>query len=180
MSLGFLKSLSVLVLIGAVLLTGCTSSNVEQASCDQADWYELGRRDGSQGSSSDRLDQHRHACSKQFRPDWETMYTNGRNAGLVEYCEPKNGYELGRMGIAYLYVCPSTVEPKFVEAYRKGQRAHDLELESKRLDVQIDQLNQRLLVSNNKYDQKELSTELSQLKKVRAQKEKELSNYSKN
>lgn len=161
--------------IAIFLSTACSSLKVEQASCEQADWYELGRRDGSQGSPSDRLNQQRKACGKSFRADWESMYINGRNAGLVEYCEPRNAYELGRMGVAYLYVCPSTVEPQFISAYRKGQTAHDLEIESKRLDMQIDQLAQKLLLANNKYDQKELSDEMSELKKVRAQKEKELS-----
>jgi len=156
-------------------MTACSGAKVEQASCDQADWYELGRRDGSQGSTSERLSKHRQGCAKAFHANWETMYLNGRNAGLVEYCEPKNAYELGRMGIAYLYVCPSTVEQPFITAYRRGQRAHDLELESKRLDLQIDQLSQKLMVANNKYDQKEISSELSQLKKERALKDKELS-----
>ena len=78
------------------------------------------------------------------------------------------------MGIAYLYVCPSTVEPEFLAAYRKGQRAHDLELETKNLDAQIDQLNQRLLAAANKYDQKELVGEIESLKKLRSSKDKEL------
>ena len=175
MFIGLFKNLSLLVAFALLGLSGCSSMKSYQASCDQADWYELGRRDGSQGSTSDRLTQHRQPCAKQFHSDWETMYTNGRNAGLVEYCEPKNGFELGRMGIGYMYVCPSTVEPQFLNSYRKGQRAHDLELESKRIDLQIDQLAQRLLVSNNKYDQKEMSSELEQLKKLRSVKDKELS-----
>lgn len=158
-----------------LLISACTGAKVEHASCDQADWYELGRRDGSQGSTSERLNQHRQMCAKAFHANWETMYLNGRNAGLVEYCEPKNAYELGRMGIAYLYVCPSTVEQPFITSYRRGQRAHDLELENKRLDLQIDQLSQKLMVANNKYDQKEISSELTQLKKERALKDKELS-----
>jgi hypothetical protein len=156
------------------MLAGCSSTPHDEASCDQADWYELGRRDGSQGAPTDKLKDHRKSCTKNFRSDWESMYTNGRNAGLVEYCDPKNGYELGRMGVGYYYVCPSTVEPQFLLSYRRGQRAHELELQSKQLDLRIDQLSQKLLVANNKYDQQELTGELDQLRKQRAQKEREL------
>jgi hypothetical protein len=157
-----------------ITLSACASKSTDQATCEQADWYELGRRDGAQGTPSDRLGQHRNGCAKSFRSDWETMYTNGRNAGLVEYCDPKNGYDLGRMGMAYLYVCPSTVEPEFLSAYRRGQQAHDIEAESKRLEMEIDQLSQKLLVADSKFDQEELNSELEQLKKLHAQKEREL------
>lgn len=156
-------------------LSACASKSTDLATCDQSDWYELGRRDGSQGISSDRLERHQKRCDKGFRSDWETMYTNGRNAGLVEYCEAKNGYDLGRMGIAYLYVCPSTVEPQFLTAYRRGQQARDLELESKKLELEIDQVSQKLLIADNQPEQQELAAELTQLKKVRAEKERQLS-----
>src|SRR6202042_1372132 len=102
---------------------GCVEKQIvpDKTACEQTDWYELGRQDGSQGQPTDRLNKHQKACAK-VEPDWETVYTNGRNAGLVEYCEPKNGYELARMGIAYYYVCPSTVEAQFLSSYRKGQQ----------------------------------------------------------
>lgn len=157
-------------------LTSCTSApSADIATCEQADWYELGRRDGSQGSPTDRLSQHQKACPKNFTSEWETMYTNGRNAGLVEYCDPKNAYELGRMGGAYYYVCPSTVEPQFLTGYRRGQQARDLEIRNQKLDDQINQLAQKLVQTSSIYEQKELETELDQLKVLRAQNERELS-----
>lgn len=153
----------------------CASKNVDVATCEQADWYELGRRDGSQGTPTDRLTQHQKDCAKSFNPDWETVYTNGRNAGLVEYCEPKNAYELGRMGVAYHYVCPSTVEPPFLLSYRKGQDARELEIQNQKLDEQINDTTQKLIQSGDTYEKNELSTALEQLKKLRAKNDRELS-----
>src|SRR6185312_3631545 len=76
---------------------GCTSApkveTEKTASCETVDWYELGRRDGSQGTPTNKLSNRQKECAKAASPDWETIYTNGRNAGLVEFCDPKNGYE---------------------------------------------------------------------------------------
>jgi len=176
------KNLKVaLILLLASALSACSSGGTkEHASCERTDWYEIGRRDGSQGATSDKLAQHQARCGEALRDESETMYTNGRNAGLVEYCEPKNGYELGRMGIAYFYVCPSTVESAFLSAFRKCQRAHDLEVESNRLNLKIDELAQRLVASQNSFDQRQIASEITQLKRTRTQKEKELATITSN
>ena len=165
-----------ILLAGVVLLElACTTKSIERATCDQVDWYELGRRDGAQGLPTDHLVQLRKECGKTFRSDWETVFTNGRNAGLVEYCDAKNGYELGRMGGTYYYVCPSTVEPQFLTSYRKGQAARELEVLNKKIDLQIDQLAQKLVVVSDQHEQRQIASELDSLKKVRSKNERELS-----
>ncbi len=164
------------VLAGFVLLQlACASKSTDRATCDQSDWYELGRRDGAQGLPTDHLVQLRKDCGKTFRNDWETVFINGRNAGLVEYCDAKNGYELGRMGGTYYYVCPSTVEPRFLSSYRKGQSARELEVQNKKIDLQIDQLAQKLVVESDQHEQRQIASELDNLKKVRNKNERELS-----
>lgn len=166
----------ILFVSGAVLVAGCVSTKpvAQKSACDQTDWYEIGRRDGSQGSPTNKLTQHQKECSDKFSGDMETMYTNGRNAGLVEYCDPQNGYELGRMGVAYYYVCPSTVEPQFLSGYRRGQEARDLEQQNQKLDEQIDQLAQKLVTVNNTSEQEEVASQLDELKKTRAENEQKL------
>src|SRR4051812_38135359 len=127
-----------LLTTSSILLAGCVSAPVENSvtTCGHADWYELGRLDGSQGTPTDRLNEHQKDCVKKINPDWETIYTNGRNAGLLEYCDLKNAFELGRTGASYHYVCPSTVEQEFLSSYRKGQEARELEAENKKLEEQ--------------------------------------------
>lgn len=168
-------ALPLLVLVlGACTSGALKSSEPAKASCEQADWYELGRRDGSQGTPTDRLTGHQKECAKLSNPDWETVYTNGRNAGLVEYCDPKNAYELGRMGVAYYYVCPSTVEPQFLVSYRKGQQAREIELQNQKLDDQIDQLGQKLVTSNSVGEKQEIEHQIEELKATRAKNDQEL------
>jgi hypothetical protein len=173
--LAFLTALT-LVILG---LTSCSSAQIEQAGCDQKDWYELGRRDGGQGTPAGKWENLKKQCSGDFRADWENMYVNGRNAGLVEYCEDSNGYELGRAGTPYFYVCPSTMEPQFLSGYRRGQRARDLELEIRKLDAKIDSIAQRLVVTESGYDRTMLSSEMENLKRLRSQNDRQLDKISK-
>jgi len=160
-----------------MLFTACGSNPVvaDKPACAQADWYELGRLDGAQGSPADRFTQHQKECAKNFNAEWETMYNNGRNAGLVEYCDPKNAYELGRMGVTYYYVCPSTVEPQFLTGYRKGQQTRDIELQNQKLDEKIDQVTQKLTQTTSSNEVDELKVQLEELKQTRAKNEQELS-----
>lgn len=158
-------------------LTACVSDPkvADKPVCAATDWYELGRLDGAQGSPVDRFKAHQNRCPKDFRADWETMYTNGRNAGLVEYCDPHNAYELARSGVEYFYVCPSTVEKPFLASYEKGKQAREIELKNQKLDEEIDQLTNRLAQSSTSGEQDELSSTLAELKKARAKSEQELS-----
>ena len=157
---------------------GACAGKPEKPACEQRDWYESGRRDGAQGATLDRLSQYKRECGAQFNAFWETMYTNGRNAGLVEYCSPDNSYELGRMGIAYLYVCPSTTEGEFLAGYRRGQKAREIEIENQKLDAEIDSLLARLNRADTNYARRELASELEQLRKLRSKNEKDLNRVS--
>ncbi len=157
----------------AISLSACASKSVDRAGCDQRDWYELGRHDGAQGSTNDQLSKYSSDC-RRLRPDWESMYANGRNAGLVEYCTSENGFELGRMGITYMYVCPSQLEPAFLSGYRKGQRARALEIENKNLDTKIDLMTEKLDQASQEFERGQLARELKQLRAKREQNQKEL------
>jgi len=180
MSVRFLLHSALHAVIGFVLigLISACAGKQEKASCGQRDWYETGRRDGSQGATLDRLTNYKKECGDEFASFSETMYTNGRNAGLVEYCAPDNSYELGRMGISYLYVCPSTMESAFLVGYRRGQGARKIEIENQKLDVEIDSLLTKLNREESNYARREIASELEQLRKTRAKNDKDLGKVS--
>jgi hypothetical protein len=156
------------------VLNACASGKTERASCDQRDWFELGRNDGSRGSTNDQLNKYREDCGgAKSRPDWDRMYANGRNAGLVEYCSSANALELGKSGIPYMFVCPPTMESEFLAGYRKGQRARELELESHKLETEIDTLNQKLAITSGE-EKVALQEELGKLTAKKSETEQEL------
>jgi hypothetical protein len=154
-------------------LSGC-ASKPERASCDQRDWFEIGRTDGARGTTNDQLNRHRDDCGPKGRSDWDTMYANGRNAGLVEYCSPENAVQLGKSGIAYMFVCPPTTEAEFLAGYRKGQRLRELELETRQLESRIESLNEKLTTVEDDSEKKRVGEELAKLQARHQENQEEL------
>ena len=108
-----------------VLLSGCATLNKQE--CLNADWYSIGYVDGARGYPASRIGKHRQACAEfSVRPDFD-QYDKGRIAGLVEYCNPRNGYWLGTKGVVYSGVCPKNLEGAFIVAYQQGKNVYEME-----------------------------------------------------
>ena len=114
----------IFALAALMILSGCATMSGDE--CLTSDWRAIGYEDGSQGYSSDRLGQRRKACAKHgVTPDFQA-YQDGRNEGLKEFCQPQRGFNLGAGGGRYNGICPSHLEPGFLDAYRTGAQLHTL------------------------------------------------------
>jgi hypothetical protein len=110
-------------LLTASLLAGCAGPSADV--CRLADWRMVGYEDGLNGRPADRIGTHRVGCAKhQVVPDL-AAYTEGRERGLREYCQPKSGFRVGLDGRYYANVCSGPTEAAFVDAYRSGRQIHD-------------------------------------------------------
>ena len=108
----------------AALLGGC-ATGMGKDECVAADWRTIGYEDGLHGLPPDRIGAHRAACAKhQVTPNL-AAYSEGRERGLREYCQPKNGFRAGINGYAYANVCSGPAEAAFVDSYRHGRQIHD-------------------------------------------------------
>lgn len=115
---------TVCAILGAVMISGCASMSSEE--CANSDWTAIGYEDGSRGYASDHFGSHRKACAKHgFTADFGA-YQQGRADGLVEFCQPSRGFNLGASGGRYNGVCEADVEPEFLDAYRDGQQLYTL------------------------------------------------------
>lgn len=164
------------LLLSLVLLTAaaCTSP-ATQYPCENYDWYEIGRRDGASGAVLERLDRYRNSCPRAFDSQSESMYRNGRNAGLVEYCTGRNGFELGRMRVTYNSVCPSTAENEFLKSYSKGETARQLELENQRLTAEIERLQETNLTAQaSPQERDKIDAQIDDLKKKRSDNDQQI------
>lgn len=121
---GMNKFKSMTVLLSAVALGGCASMNADE--CANSDWTAVGYEDGSRGYTSDRFGSHRKACAKHGVTADFQAYQQGRDDGLVEFCQPSRGYNLGVSGGHYSGVCAADLEPGFLDAYRAGQQLYAL------------------------------------------------------
>lgn len=115
-------------LLGATLailaLGGCASMSSEE--CVATDWWAVGHEDGARGYTSERFSRHRTACAKHGITADFAAYKEGREQGLIEYCQPGRGYDVGVSGGRYYGVCDADLEPDFLDAYNAGHHLYTL------------------------------------------------------
>ena len=118
------KWISISALLVFAVLGGCASMSSEE--CANSDWVAVGFEDGSRGYSTDRFGSRRKACTKHgITADFQA-YQAGRAEGLVEFCQPGRGFNLGVSGGHYNGVCDVALEEEFLDAYRVGHQLYDL------------------------------------------------------
>lgn len=110
------------IVIGS--LSGCATMSGDE--CMTSDWSAIGYEDGSRGFATDRFGQHRKACAKHgVTPDF-SAYQHGREQGLVEFCQPHRGFNVGSSGGGYNGVCSVNLEADFLDAYNAGYHLYSL------------------------------------------------------
>lgn len=113
-----------MVVVVAALLGACASMSPEE--CANSDWRAIGYEDGARGYSSESFGGRRKACAKHgYTADFDA-YQDGRREGLVEYCQPSRGFQVGANGGQYYGVCDAGLEGGFLEAYRIGSQLYSL------------------------------------------------------
>ncbi len=105
-------------------LSGCATMSEDE--CLMSDWNAIGYEDGSRGYTMQQFSNRRQACAKHgVQPDFRA-YQEGRDEGLVSFCQPSRGYNLGVSGGTYHGVCDVALEEEFLDAYRVGQQLYGL------------------------------------------------------
>ena len=128
---------------GAALALGsCATMSAEQ--CTAGDWSGQGYIDGQAGMTMSHLDEHTEACAKHGVTPDAAAYAAGRQQGLLHYCTPGKGFEVGRTGSGYAGVCPSDLEADFNYGYRDGQIVHEAEAALSRARSRVDSFGGRL------------------------------------
>lgn len=114
--------------IGAALamlaISGCATMSGDE--CVATDWSAVGYEDGARGYTSERFSKHRKACAKHGVTADFGAYQSGREGGLVEYCQPGRGFDVGVSGGRYYGVCSVNLEPDFLDAYNAGNHLYTL------------------------------------------------------
>lgn len=118
-------TLTAMLVVGATMLHGCASMNEQE--CLVTDWRSVGFEDGVAGRSEGSIANYRQACSRHgVTPDL-AEYRRGHAEGVEVYCRPGRGFEVGHQGRRYQGVCPSDLEPAFLETYNQGRQLYELE-----------------------------------------------------
>ncbi|WP_341502315.1 DUF2799 domain-containing protein [Gallaecimonas sp. GXIMD4217] len=117
-----MKNLLILATLLA-LLNGCSLSPQE---CATMDWRWRGEADGAAGHLA-RPSHWQAQCSEHgYRIDDQAYYL-GWQQGNGRYCEPGNGFLVGRRGEAYSGACQGEVAERFLAQYERGYRIYQEE-----------------------------------------------------
>ncbi|THB73924.1 MAG: DUF2799 domain-containing protein [Gammaproteobacteria bacterium] len=160
-----LKSLAIFSLTySLIIISGCAT--LSKGECLEADWYEIGAKDGASGKPSSRLNDHREACKKHgVFPDREQYYM-GREEGIQIYCTPKNGFKQGYAGNYYSGSCPIDLEQGFLAGYRHGREIYDIKQKISANDRKLKNLEKELTKKETSQERrKEIREEIRHLDK---------------
>jgi hypothetical protein len=144
------KQTSILLSLLVIGLAGCATMSGDE--CATGDWTAVGHEDGSRGYTSGRFSKHREACAKHgITADFQA-YQQGRSQGLVEFCQPSRGFNLGASGGQYKGVCSVELEADFLDAYRVGQQLYTLRSNVSSANSQI---------NNKKYEIEDIEDQIT-------------------
>ena len=133
-------AISWLAVVGS--LAGCAT--LSESQCIASDWQSIGYRDGMKGAHHSQLLKHQNACVKHGGVPDRTVYMEGWNAGVAQYCQPQNGFAVGEQGSTYTNVCPENLQSPFHAAYQDGRRLYLAQAEINNLQHAINHNLERL------------------------------------
>ena len=111
---------------------------MDRDECQMADWRSVGFEDGRNGHLSSYVGEHREACAGHGVTPNLTEYLAGHSQGIVEYCRPHNGFQLGLSGHSYRGECPAGLEAAFVAGHADGYGLYERRREVDRLRRELD------------------------------------------
>lgn len=113
------------ILVLAMLLStsfACSrNGSVSESQCAAGDWETIGYRDGALGYRSSRLLAHQDACIPHGVTPDRAAYQLGWRQGIVEFCDPTHGFEVGQSGAGHDNVCPADQRDAFLAAFERGR-----------------------------------------------------------
>ncbi len=125
-----------------VFFMGCATLSKNE--CLEADWFEIGHKDGMKGKPRALFQQHVDACIKHGVAPNRDAYYAGRDEGLRIYCTGDNGFEQGRLGRIYQHVCPPDLEPEFLAGYYEGRKIYEYETQVAYLEGQLRRIKKQI------------------------------------
>jgi hypothetical protein len=156
--------------LSPVWIPACQTPIVKPVvSCEDIDWFELGRQDGIQGLSWDRFLTFKQECTDATGTSNNTLYSAGYKSGLADYCSWKNGVELGHSISKVPEICPIMYHKRMALAIKLGQQLQRLQNENQKLDLELNR--RKSLLSSNKLgvdDEARLQKEIQLLKSKQA------------
>jgi hypothetical protein len=154
-----LRASCVLVLI--LWLQACSTMSANE--CRQANWRDVGFRDGLAGAPLRQLDRRIKDCAEAGVTIQVPAYLLGRNEGLPSYCRLDNAARLGLEGKAYQGVCAAGIDAEFRRRHAMGMDVYRARSELRNLDQRRRHLEDRLADARNDEERRRTREDLRDL-----------------
>jgi hypothetical protein len=106
-------------------LGGCAS--LSKSECMNANWEDIGIRDGANGEPEEYLIRHSTACAKVHVVPDRGAWLHGREQGLERFCRPQRAYQIGENGGSFeVGICRNFDQDRLQDAYSKGREVNRL------------------------------------------------------
>lgn len=146
----FMKLISFFYLI-VIFGLSVRCSHQDVATCQEPDWYEIGRADGLKGLQHNQSRQIEVLCPSSDQSLAEAFYNNGFDTGIASFCSPKTGFELGKSNQKVNpETCPLLLRTEFIAAHNNGKRFVLLKSEHHQISKRLSSIEGSL--SYNKVD----------------------------
>ena len=144
-------------------LSGCAS--LSESECRNANWEDVGIRDGAAGRPEEYLIEHSKACAKVAVVPDRGAWMHGREQGLERFCVPYRVYQIGEYGGGFdAGICRNFDQDRLINAYETGREVNRLGGELSAIDGEITQVNEQLKRDDLKKDERNaLAFRLGQL-----------------
>ena len=136
-----------LVLASSVLLSGCATMSADE--CKVANWSDVGLRDGIEGAALSKMGARVKDCAQAKVAVDTPRYLQGRDQGLLHFCQIEKAVPLGLKGGIYSGVCPVEIDGEFRRRFRLGRDVFDARQTAQNLEGHINGAEDRLRFAPN-------------------------------
>ena len=118
---GSIRLLRIPLLICIAVLASSGCAVMSKQDCLEGNWREAGNNDAVRGHpSSSRLASRIIVCQKHGAAPNKVDYLLGYKVGIQHYCQPERGLIAGSNNHTYRGICPTELEPSYLQHYISG------------------------------------------------------------
>jgi len=153
----------IITMFTLLTLTSCTT--MSKSECLGGEWERAGYEDAKRGLKQSRFESHAKACAKHGIAANDALYKAGYDQGLETYCQYETGVKKGRDKASYHSICPTDLEPGFLNGYLDGLDIALNDLDRRYSDARADLRNahfRRMRVETNE-DIKRIDKQITDL-----------------
>ena len=123
-------------------LSGCSVMSVEE--CQQANWAEVGERDGASGLYA-RAGEYQKACAKGHIQPNTALYQLGYQKGRQQFCRPDVVLQNSLKGLGNYQICPVELRAQLEPYHRIARDYYDAKKEQDALFDDLERYQRYLL-----------------------------------